>query len=228
LKELTELSLSAGVLTIAGSVGVANGSELNMTIADFAEKYPGAWRKVSRAGCRFIPRHIPKGDYELSPDDADLTEYKDDAATLARKLDFAARAISRAKHLVVYTGAGISTAAKIADFRGPNGAWTRRDRGQAPPESISMEAAQPTMAHRALVKLLDSGVLKYVTSQNVDGLHRRSGIKAEQISELHGTHHPPVRCPLSLCCCRCSLCADWCSIPLSIFARCVDAQAIAI
>ncbi|KAL4928031.1 DHS-like NAD/FAD-binding domain-containing protein [Aspergillus undulatus] len=38
----------------------------------------------------------------------------------------------------------------------------------------------------ALVELQNRGMLKYLISQNCDGPHRRSGIRPEMISELHG------------------------------------------
>ena len=38
----------------------------------------------------------------------------------------------------------------------------------------------------AMLEMFNRGILKYVISQNVDGLHRRSGIPAENMSELHG------------------------------------------
>ena len=38
----------------------------------------------------------------------------------------------------------------------------------------------------ALVELFEKNHLKYVVSQNVDGLHRKSGIPAANLSELHG------------------------------------------
>ena len=38
----------------------------------------------------------------------------------------------------------------------------------------------------AFVELADKGHLKYLISQNVDGLHRKSGIPPHMLSELHG------------------------------------------
>lgn len=45
---------------------------------------------------------------------------------------------------------------------------------------------RPTYTHEALLKLTDLGYIKYVISQNTDGLHRLSGIPESKISELHG------------------------------------------
>ena len=44
----------------------------------------------------------------------------------------------------------------------------------------------PTKAHYTLCELIEKNVLKHIISQNIDGLHRRSGVKPENISELHG------------------------------------------
>jgi len=65
----------------------------------------------------------------------------------------------------------------IPDFRGPNGAWTLRAQGRERTEkTTSTLQAIPTPTHMALVELQNRGFLKYLVSQNCDGLHRRSGI----------------------------------------------------
>ena len=46
--------------------------------------------------------------------------------------------------------------------------------------------ALPTPTHMAIVKLHEAGQIKFTVSQNVDGLHRRSGLGPAGLSELHG------------------------------------------
>ncbi|KAK1707530.1 hypothetical protein CaCOL14_011546 [Colletotrichum acutatum] len=95
--------------------------------------------------------------------------------------------IKKSKHFIAFTGAGISTSAGIPDFRGPEGAWTLRAQGrQRTGKTTSTLQAIPTKTHMALVELQDRGILKYLVNQNCDGLHRKSGILPEKISELHG------------------------------------------
>ena len=47
-------------------------------------------------------------------------------------------------------------------------------------------SAIPTPCHLALVKLAEEDKLKYLISQNTDGIHRRSMIPTHKLSELHG------------------------------------------
>ena len=85
-----------------------------------------------------------------------------------------------------YTGAGISTAAGIPDFRGPNGVWTLEKKGLKPDVNVSWDDAVPTKSHMAISKLLELDKAHFLVSQNIDGLHMRSGIPREKIAELHG------------------------------------------
>ena len=108
--------------------------------------------------------------------------------------------------VTVLTGAGISTAAGIPDFRGPQGVWTRdpasvnlldigpyvrdvtvRERGWRAWAEHAVWDARPTAAHRALVDLERAGALIAVLTQNFDGLHQRAGSSPERVVELHGT-----------------------------------------
>lgn len=85
--------------------------------------------------------------------------------------------IRAAKHFIAFTGAGVSTSAGIPDFRGPQGAWTLRAQGKEVLfKGETTLQAIPTPTHMALVELQQRGILKYLVSQNCDGLHRRSGI----------------------------------------------------
>jgi len=105
-------------------------------------------------------------------------------------------------HLVVFTGAGISTESGISDFRGPDGVWTRRHKGLPPkPMSVSMDALEPNAGHHAIVELQKMGKLQFLISQNVDNLHLKSGIHQEILAELHG-NIAKLRCK------RCGLTVD--------------------
>lgn len=91
------------------------------------------------------------------------------------------------KYLVVFTGAGISTESGLPDFRGPNGLWTRRDKGLPPrPMAVLWDEVEPNAGHHAIMELQRLGKLKFLISQNVDNLHLKSGIKQELLAELHG------------------------------------------
>lgn len=59
---------------------------------------------------------------------ADVAEFHDSLESVATAADSIAALVRSAKHCVFFTGAGLSTAAGIGDYRGINGKWTEMDR----------------------------------------------------------------------------------------------------
>jgi NAD-dependent deacetylase len=118
-----------------------------------------------------------------------------------RGIEELARWISGSRCAVALTGAGISTASGLPDFRGPSGIWRRID-----PSMFGIDALyedpdwvwrmfvehflpdadlRPNPAHTALAELESMGRLCAVITQNVDGLHQRAG--SSRVVELHGS-----------------------------------------
>jgi len=109
-----------------------------------------------------------------------------------------------AQRILVFCGAGVSTASGIPDFRGPGGVWTRRrpvlyadflasDAARVEYWDSKLESwdiyqrARPNPVHDAIVTLERAGRVAAVVTQNVDGLHRRAGTSPGMLVELHGT-----------------------------------------
>ena len=133
-------------------------------------------------------------------------EWYDSYETLQREASRIAGLLRNSKHCVAFTGAGISTSAGIGDYRGKGGKWTEMDREvltakvadelvnptdessgkEEDEDGVPYEQLRPTYTHEALVKLMEMGLLKHITSQNGDGLHGLSGISPSSLSELHG------------------------------------------
>jgi NAD-dependent deacetylase len=107
--------------------------------------------------------------------------------------------------VAVLTGAGISTASGIPDYRGPQGLWQRdptaqdmvtigpyladtevRQRSWLMRRDAGALGAEPNAGHRALVEL-DRALPMRVLTQNVDGLQQRAGLRENHVLELHGT-----------------------------------------
>ncbi|MBM3643926.1 MAG: NAD-dependent deacetylase [Alphaproteobacteria bacterium] len=111
--------------------------------------------------------------------------------------------IESARRIVAFTGAGISTESGIPDFRSPGGIWTKYkpiyfDDFMASDEmrreswrrkfasDETMLKAEPNAGHRALARLVEAGRMSAIITQNVDGLHQRSGVPDRKVVELHG------------------------------------------
>eukprot|EP01065_Artemidia_motanka_P050424 TRINITY_DN8623_c0_g1_i1.p1 TRINITY_DN8623_c0_g1~~TRINITY_DN8623_c0_g1_i1.p1 ORF type:complete len:562 (+),score=213.65 TRINITY_DN8623_c0_g1_i1:69-1688(+) len=119
--------------------------------------------------------------------DRAMEEIRETAEQVDAKAAQLAEMIRKARHVTFFTGAGISTAAGIADYRGPKGVWTLQAQGRASEiRSGQMVSAVPTATHMALSTLVERGLAHHVISQNLDGLHRKSGIPGDNMSELHG------------------------------------------
>ena len=123
--------------------------------------------------------------------------------------------LERARRVVVLTGAGISTDSGIADFRGPQGVWTKNPEAEkratlqayvSDPDLRAcswqnrlvspMWSASPNAGHRAVVDLERSGRLELLVTQNIDGLHQKAGSDPARMVEIHGTS-------LEVMCLRC-------------------------
>ncbi|XP_013807449.1 NAD-dependent protein deacylase sirtuin-6 isoform X2 [Apteryx mantelli] len=115
-----------------------------------------------------------------------LPEIFDPPEELERKVRELADLIRSSSNVVFHTGAGISTSSGIPDFRGPNGVWTMEEKGLSPKFDTTFENARPSKTHMALLGLQRVGILKFLVSQNVDGLHVRSGFPRDKLAELHG------------------------------------------
>ncbi|GFO46746.1 NAD-dependent protein deacylase sirtuin-5, mitochondrial [Plakobranchus ocellatus] len=124
---------------------------------------------------------------------------------------------SKAKHIVVLTGAGVSAESGVPTFRGAGGLWRKwKAQELASPEAFAsnpslvwefyhyrrevMSSKHPNPAHVAIAecekRLKAQGRRVVVITQNIDELHKRAG--SENILELHG----------NLFTTRCTKCGD--------------------
>ncbi|MFA9430352.1 NAD-dependent deacetylase [Egicoccus sp. AB-alg2] len=115
--------------------------------------------------------------------------------------------IRTARRVVALTGAGVSTASGIPDYRGPQGVWTR-DPAAERRSSIDVWLTEPDTrrdlwrqraadahlrprpneAHVALADLERLGHLDVLVTQNTDGLHQDAGSDPARVVEVHGTN----------------------------------------
>lgn len=119
------------------------------------------------------------------------------------QIDRLAELLGESKRIVVFTGAGISTESGIPDFRSPGGVWSRMKpiefadfvkspemRRESWRRRFSgddrIQGAEPNEGHMAVARLAELGRVSAVVTQNVDGLHQKSGIADELVIELHG------------------------------------------
>jgi len=88
---------------------------------------------------------------------------------------------------VIKTGPGLWAAQADYERRNPvRNEATKNDPTRPRVDLDKFLDTQPTFAHRAIAKLVEVGIVKAVMTQNVDNLHRRSGVPAGCMVELHG------------------------------------------
>lgn len=115
--------------------------------------------------------------------------------------------LDRHPRLLVLTGAGISTASGIPDYRDRDGVRRVKAPVQGPEfrgiDAVRkrywarsmvgwpvMSKSEPNAGHRALAELERNGRVACIVTQNVDGLHQRAG--SRQVVELHGSIHSVI------------------------------------
>ncbi|MGH2375256.1 MAG: SIR2 family NAD-dependent protein deacylase [bacterium] len=121
--------------------------------------------------------------------------------TAAEAIAAAAGLLRAARRAVAFTGAGVSTASGLSDFRSPTGVWAHvdpmkvasRSAFERQPEEFYafyrtrlevLAQAAPNPAHDALAALERARRLAAVITQNVDGLHQAAG--SSTVIEVHG------------------------------------------
>ncbi len=126
---------------------------------------------------------------------------------MARQLHSTADAASLCatrSRITILTGAGISTASGIPDYRGPDGVWTKNPKAERistldwylyDPEVRALAwqsklhspawQARPNAAHAAVTQLQRAGRLRSCITSNIDGLHPDAG--TTEVLEVHGS-----------------------------------------
>jgi len=122
------------------------------------------------------------------------------------KIKDLANIIKNSKHLIFFTGSGVSTDSGLKSFRGKDGLYSSLYKGKYRPEEVlssdffcthrkifleyveeelNINGIKPNKGHLALAELEKMGILKAVITQNIDDLHQMAGNK--NVLELHGS-----------------------------------------
>ncbi len=112
--------------------------------------------------------------------------------------------IQQAHHIVFLTGAGVSTASGIPDYRSKGGLYTNSRHAQPEyllshtclveepdvfyqylMENMYYPDAKPNVIHEKMAALCKAGKATIIT-QNIDGLHVKAGAPEKSVVEFHG------------------------------------------
>ena len=114
-------------------------------------------------------------------------------------VEAAASLIVDSKKIVAFTGTGIASSAQTQQVKASGnleddsfprfqGDPTARKKGWQLWTMFHMiETSQPNAVHYAIAEILKMGKLECVITQNVDGLHQKTGIPDDKLVELHGS-----------------------------------------
>ena len=112
--------------------------------------------------------------------------------------------VKASKQTVILTGAGISTESGLPDFRSNDGFWTKNKPIQFNEFLLSEEKQRlswernielhsllknikPNIGHAFVEKIIGLQKNNFLITQNIDGLHQKSGIPKNKIIEIHGS-----------------------------------------
>lgn len=127
----------------------------------------------------------PRTDSECDDDKSWLTasEFTDQEQVLHEKVKHLANLLKLSNKTIIYSGAGISTAAGIAPAaRSSSNSFTN---------DLTTDA-KPTLTHRALASLRGAGLVSDWVQQNHDGLPQKAGYPQEDVIEVHGSWYDPA------------------------------------
>jgi len=121
-------------------------------------------------------------------------------------LERAAAIVKGSRRLIAFTGAGVSKESGVPTFRGAGGLWERIDQRALEISRFRADPAgswavirelfygdgegaaghpRPNVAHRVLAAWEEAGILSFLVTQNIDGLHREAG--SRKVAEFHGS-----------------------------------------
>lgn len=152
--------------------------------------------------------------------DVNSKEFKDNIEKVRSLID-------NSKVISVLSGAGVSTASGIKDFRGKDGIYnTKSEYAYTPEEILDVDffngsdekkeifwnfyrktfsgEYEPNIVHNFFKELEDKGKEVYISTQNIDGLHEKTGNK--NIYAIHGNANE-----LKCMCCGKKFDLDWLS-----------------
>lgn len=123
---------------------------------------------------------------------------------LIKELNKAAELVKKSNHIMIFSGAGLSTESGIPDFRSKNGLYSRKFMGYEPEEILSStffrnnynifwdyiraefnyKGIVPGKSYKLVKDLQNRNKIEVIVTQNIDSLHQDAGI--ENIIEVHG------------------------------------------